>query len=94
MIVQIFATHSMATFKGYAREALKANGYDADELLVDYVAGRRPADPLVIEHEGLKYEFKRRGISVNFELVGRILSFGQQDEPETEWLEVAFLSDH
>ncbi len=85
------------TFRDYALEALKANGYDADTLLMDYVKRKRNSDPLLIEHNGLQYEFKRRGISVNFELVGRILSFQQVDgtfvAPE-QWLEVAFLSDH
>lgn len=87
----------MPTFKDYALEALKANGYDADQLLMDYVKRKRNSDPLVIEYKGLQYEFKRRGISVNFELVGRILSFQQVDGTVVgveQWLEVAFLSDH
>ena len=81
------SAHNMPTFKDFAREALKANGYDAGQLLEDYVTKRRSADPLVIEHEGLTYEFKRVGISVNFELMARL-------QGQEKWLEVAFLSDH
>jgi hypothetical protein len=75
------------TFRDIAIAALAANGLDADTVLKEFVAGKRPAQVLTMDHEGTIFEFKKRGCSVNFELMARI-------KPEEQWLEIAFLSDH
>lgn len=74
------------TFRDIARAALEANGLDADEVLKELVGGER-VGTLMVKYEGTTFEFKMRGISLNFELMARL-------QGETEWLEVAFLSDH
>ena len=90
------------TFRDIAIAALAANGLDADTVLMDFVTGKR-SDILTVEHEGTSFEFKKRGCSVNFELVGRISSFCLADQPladelvariKPDWLEIAFMSDH
>ncbi len=68
----------MPSFKDFALEALAANGYDADELLRNWTGS------LTVDYEGLKYEFKRRGCAVNYELVARL-------EGGDGWLVVASL---
>ena len=74
----------MPSFKDLAIEALKANGYDADELLRTYESVGWAKSTLTVGQEGLIYEFRCRGCCLNYELVARI-------EGGEGWLVIASL---